>query len=178
MKRSALLFLGLLVVSCGGGGGGGGGGGPTLPPPNQPALAFTAASAPSANSILLTSGAGSTADRLFLEVRANQVTDLYGVAFDLSYPTNVLRYVGKTAGTFLDGSVQASEAPPGNLVAGASRLGSVAGANGSGLILTFEFTAIGPGSGSFAFSRNTAVNSSGAPLPGSSFVAGTVQVTR
>ena len=178
MKRSVLLVLGLLALSCGGGGGGGGGGGPTQPPPTQPALSFTAAGAGGANSLVLASGPGSTAERLFLEVRANQVTDLYGVAFDLSYPTNVLRYVAKTSGTFLDGTVQVSETPPGNLVVGASRLGRVAGASGSGVVVTFEFVALGAGSGSFAFSRNTAVNSSGAPLAGSSWVAGTVQVIR
>jgi hypothetical protein len=183
VRRRAAALLGALslmavALACGGGGGGGGGG-PTAPPlPPTPAITFTAAGAGAANSIVLASGTGSTATRLLLEVRANQVQDLYGVAFDLTYPTAVLHYETRTQGTFLDGTFAVTEAPTGNLVVGVTRLGAVQGVSGSGVLLTLEFTPVASGSGSFSFSRNTALDSRGRALDGGNWVAGTVQVVR
>ena len=189
-RRAALgrlaLCLGLLgllalagVVACGGGGGGGG---PTQPPPPPPppppSITFTPAAAPAANSIFLTSSAASTASKLFLEVRANQVTDLYGVAFDLSYPTAVLRYDNAVRGNFLDGTIAVSETPAGNLVVGVTRLGAVQGVDGSGLLLTLELSPVAAGSGNFTFSRNAALDDDGAQMTATGWVAGSVQVVR
>ena len=65
----------------------------------------------------------------------------------------------------------------GNLVIGLSNLGPVPGANGSGVLMTLEFRAVGAGQGSFSFSRNVAVNSAGQSVSGLSWRAGTVRVT-
>ncbi|HEV7786882.1 MAG TPA: cohesin domain-containing protein, partial [Thermoanaerobaculia bacterium] len=170
----------LLALACGGGGGGG----PTAPTPTPtPAagIVFTPQGAPGGNAIFLSAGAATTATTLVLEVRANQVTDLYGVAFNLTYPSAQLQFSRATAGSLLGGdtgSVQAVVSTPGTLVVGGSHLGAVPGANGSGVVLTLEFTATAAGQGSFAFALNSAFNSTGQTQAGISWLAGSVQVTR
>lgn len=140
---------------------------------------FTAQGAATANSVSLASGAGTTATTLILEVRATQVTDLYGVAFDLAYPNAALQFVRATPGALLaNGSVQAVTSTPGTLIVGGTHLGNVAGANGSGVVMTLEFAAAAAGTGSFAFSRNAAFDSDGDAMPGVGWIAGSVTVTR
>ena len=179
-RSSRALVLAVLVLAACGGGGGGGGGTPTSPtPPPPPGIVFTATGAAGANSLALASGSGTTATTLILELRANQVTDLYGVAFDLSYPSAQLQFTRVTAGPLLaGGAVQASVTSPGTLVVGGTHLGNVAGANGSGVVLTLELNAVAAGGGSFTFSRNSALSSRGQPIGGISWVAGSVQVNR
>jgi hypothetical protein len=126
----------------------------------------------------LEAGAARTASTLILEVRANSVTDLYGVAFDLAYPANLLQYVRATQGPLLaGGTLQVAAGGTGTLVVGLANLGPVPGANGSGVLMTFEFRAIGAGQGSIGFSRNVAVNSAGQSINGLSWGTGTVRVT-
>jgi hypothetical protein len=174
----AVLALTLLLTACGGGGGGGSTG-PTAPPPPVAGIVLTPQAAPGANSLYLASGAATTATTLVLEVRANQVTDLYGVAFDLTYPATQLQFVRATAGPLLNnGAVQAVASSPGTLIVGGTHLGATPGANGSGVVLTLEFSAVAAGSGSFAFSRNSALNSTGAAIPGLTWLAGSVTVTK
>jgi Cohesin domain len=181
LRGFALATLALLALACGGGGSGGGG--PTEPTPTPtpaPGIVFSPSGSPGASAIFLAGGVGTTANTLFLEVRANQATDLYGVAFDLTYPSAQLQFVRATAGPFLgaNGSVQAVVSNPGTLVVGATHLGAVPGANGSGVLLTLEFSAVANGQGSFAYSRNSAFSSTGQTLIGTSWLAGSVQVTR
>jgi hypothetical protein len=173
-----LAVLALLALACGGGGGGS----PTSPTPTPTAgIVFTPQGAPGSNAVFLASGAATTATTLVLEVRANQVTDLYGVAFNLTYPSAQLQFSSATAGALLggdSGSVQAVVSTPGTLVVGGSHLGAVPGANGSGVVLTLVFTATAAGQGSFGFALNSAFNSTGQTQGGISWLAGSVQVTR
>jgi hypothetical protein len=177
---AALAVASLLSLACGGGGGGGGPTSPTPTPTPAASIVFTPAGAPASNALFLASSTATTATTLVLEVRANQVTDLYGVAFDLTYPSTQLSFSRVTAGPLLgaSGSAQAAVSAPGTLVVGGSHLGAVPGANGSGVVLTLEFTATAAGTGSFAYTRNSAFNSSGQTLAGTSWLAGSVQVTR
>ncbi len=180
MRRGFLFLLVLLLTACGGGGGGGT---PTTPPPPPPppppGFVFTAQSAPTANSLFLASGSATTATTLVLELRANQVTDLYGVACDFTYPATQLQFVRATAGPLLNnGAVQAAVSTPGTLIIGGTHLGATPGANGSGVVLTLEFTSLASGSGSFAFARNSALNSAGTAVPGLTWLAGSVVVTK
>jgi len=179
--RRWLLAVALALAACGGGGGGGSS--PTqptptpTPPPTQPSLVFTP-SGGAGTGLSLAAGAASTASTLILEVRANSVTDLYGVAFDLTYPANLLQYVRVTQGPLLaGGTLQVAAGGTGNLVVGLSNLGPVPGASGSGVLMTFEFRAVGAGQGSISFSRNTAVDSAGQSINGLSWGTGTVRVT-
>lgn len=169
----------LLGAGCGGGGGGGGGGGPTLP---QPGITFTEAAA-SPPAIRLARGPVSTATLLELEVRADQLPEIYGVAFDLTYPSELLRFDAAAEGTFLGAggvgtSVQVVQSEPGRLVVGATRLGEVAGTGGSGVLLTLRFTAVAPGGGPFRFLQNRAFDSAGEEVPGVAWAGGSVQVIR
>lgn len=171
----------LALAACGGGGGGGGGPTepPPPPPPPPPGIVFTAQGAAGVNSVSLASGAATTATTLVLEVRATQVSDLYGVAFDLAYPSTQLQFVRATPGPLLgNGSAQAVPSTPGTLIVGGTHLGSVAGATGSGVLMTLEFTAVAAGQGAFVYSRNSAFDSHGAAMTGVSWVAGSVTVTR
>jgi hypothetical protein len=180
-----LVVLSVLILALAACGGGGGGGGPTEPtppsppPPPTPGIVFTAQGTAGANSLSLASGSATTTTTLILELRANQVTDLYGVAFDLAYPSAQLQFTRVTAGPLLSGgAVQAVVTTPGTLVVGGTHLGNVPGATGSGVVLTLEFTAVAAGEGSFAFSRNSALDSHGQAISGLSWVAGSVRVTR
>jgi hypothetical protein len=137
-------------------------------------IVFTPASG---GAISLAAGTATTTTTLFLEVRANSVSDLYGAAFDLRYPSTVLRFVRATPGTFLAGaSLQAIESPTGTVVIGISKLGSVPGSTGSGVLMTLEFQATASGDGTFSFTNNTAIDS-GARSLGLAWSAGTVRVT-
>jgi Cohesin domain len=179
-RRSVLLCgLALLLTACGGGGGGGGSTPSEPTPPPVAGIVLTPQAAPGANSLYLASGAATTATTLSLELRANQVTDLYGVAFDLTYPATQLQFVRATAGPLLNnGAVQAAASSPGTLIVGGTHLGATPGATGSGVVMTLEFSAVAAGSGSFAFARNSALDSTGATISGLTWLAGSVTVTK
>jgi hypothetical protein len=181
MRRLLSLVLVLLLVpACGGGGGGGSPTEPTptpTPPPAQPSITFTPQS-PGPSGISLVSSAASTATTLILEVRATSVSDLYGVAFDLAYPANLLQHVRSTQGPLLAGGTFQGSVSSGRLVIGLSNLGPVPGASGSGVLMTFELRAIGAGEGTFTFSKNQAVDSQGQAIAGLTWSAGTVRVTQ
>jgi hypothetical protein len=180
-RHGALLLLlsALFLLAACGGGGGGGTTTTEPPPPPVAGITLTPQGAPGVSSLYLASGAATTATTLVLELRANQVTDLYGVAFDFTYPATQLTFVRATAGPLLNnGAVQAVASSPGTLIVGGTHLGTTPGATGSGVVMTLEFTAVAAGSGSFAFARNSALNSTGAAISGLTWLAGSVTVTK
>ena len=75
---------------------------PLLPPPPLPSqgITFTTAGGASTNVVALRS-VGQTGTRITLEVRAEVVTGLYGVAFDLTYPTSLFQLTSRSEGSFL-----------------------------------------------------------------------------
>jgi hypothetical protein len=174
---AAAVLVALGVAACGGGGGGGGG--PTTPPPPTPGITFTPAGSAASPGIALAAGAGSTATRLVLEVRATGISDLYGVAFDLQYPGGVLSYASATnAGSILAaGTFQVSHTAS-DVVIGETLLGPVRGVSGNGLLATIELDAFASGNGTFTFTRNTAFDSAGRPIAGVTWTAGSVQVVK
>jgi hypothetical protein len=178
-RRAALLALALAAAACGGGGGGGG---PTQPPPPQPGITFTPAGATTQNSVALATGAGGSSTVLVLDLHANQVQNLYGVSFDLRYPSTVLRFDRALQGTALSmggavsTSLQVAESPAGNLVVGLTRLGAVPGMSGSGSLLTLEFAARTAGTGDLTFVAPSAVDPDGKAVAGVTWAAGSVQV--
>jgi hypothetical protein len=174
-----LLALGAFGLAGCGGGGGGGSSTPVEPPPPTAGFVFTPQGAPAVNSLYLANGAATTATTLVLELRANQVTDLYGVAYNFTYPATQLQFTRVTAGPLLNGgAVQAAVSSPGTLIIGGTHLGVTPGATGSGVVMTIEFSALASGSGSFAFARNSALDSTGAAIPGLTWLAGSVTVTK
>ncbi len=180
--RALLAAAGAAALVLGPACGGGGGGGPTQPPAPQPGITFTSAGAGGANSIAL-GRIGQSTTRLSLELRATGVADLYGVSFDLGFPSAVLAFDGFDEGPLLGGggafdtAVQVVESPSGNLVVGATRLGLVGGAGGDGVLLTLHFNAIASGGGPIAFDGPQAFDPGG-PQNGVQWVGGSVQVIR
>lgn len=179
-RHASFFLLVALLWACGGGGGGGSG--PTAPPPPpQASLVFSPAGG-GANSLSLVASAESTSSRLVLSLSATDVEALYGVAFDLDYPDQVLRYDGASEGDFLTQAgefvttVQTAQPTSGRLVIGVTRLGPVPGASGSGTLLTLEFTAIGSGQGNLAFSNNRAFDPQGEVRPDVAWFGGSVEV--
>ena len=118
---------------------------------------------------------------LEVAVRADGLSDVYGAAFDLTYPADVLRFEASAEGGFLgqagaQTTLQVAESPRGRLIVGYSRLGAADGVDGSGELVVLRFVATASGSGTFAFSRNQLVDPDGASIPGASWGAGSVQV--
>jgi hypothetical protein len=144
---------------------------------------FTADAPAGANSIYLAQGSSSVANRFKLDVKASQVTDLYGVSFNLEYPDARLRFLpGSTSeGTFLssNGSTDliVEEDSPGLIVVGLSLLGDVEGRDGSGTLLSLEFETLGAGSGPIQMKQHDAVNSTGDVMDQVDWIGGTVNVS-
>jgi hypothetical protein len=177
----------VLMVACGGGGSNPS---PTAPPPPPPPPAptegifFTADGIPAGSTIYLEGqDTEDTTSSFVIEVRANDVEDLYGVSFDLQYPSDLLTWRrGKfEEGTFLstggaETEILIDRRPAGNLVVGITRVGDAEGVSGSGLLLSLEFVneAI-VGAGVFSFSDNDLVDSFGGIQEGSQWLAGSIE---
>ena len=182
------LCVAVLALGCGGGGGSS----PTTPPPPPPpppppskGIFFSAEAAPVTNTIFLDGiDTTDTEAKFVVEVRANEVEDVYGVSFDLQYPTDLLtwRRGNFTEGSFLNegGSVETQilvdRRPSGNIVVGITRVGEAAGVSGSGVLLTLEFVneAVA-GTGELTFSDNDAVDAAGDINGDSQWLAGSIE---
>jgi hypothetical protein len=84
---------------------------------------------------------------LLLRIEAIDVTDVYGLSFDLKFPKKRLRWKRKSrvAGSFLSGddtvetAIIDKQKPRGTLHVGITRLGEVPGVTGSGILLDIGF---------------------------------------
>lgn len=134
------------------------------------------------NSLSLSEAAGTNRSNLFLSLEATAVEDLYGVAFDLEYPLELLRFESVSEGGFLDDagavatSLQVAETPQGTLVMGHSRLGQVPGRSGTGTLLTLHFSRVAGGQGRFEFVDEHGFDSAGEEIAGLTWSAGSVRV--
>lgn len=160
-----------------------GGSSPTAPrPPPEPAPTVTFVSDnadTTTNSIVLVMTATGT-DSFTLTLTATSVTDLFGYALDIVFDSTAITLASSQFGAFLnaDGitvTSQMTQTTPGTLIIGQSRVGAVAGASGSGALLTLDFTTIAAGSTTIAIENAGAFASTGAAL-GTEFVAGTATV--
>ena len=111
---------------------------------------------------------------LLLRVEAAEVTDLYGLSFDLEFPKKRLRWKknSKVAGSFLsEGDTAATfvidkQKPRGMLHVGASRLGDVPGVSGSGVIIDIGFVNRNKsGPRELTLSETVALDSNAEPIP-------------
>ena len=187
IRRGAVLVLAAalawLAGACGGGGGGGGPTAPTPPPAAQDPVSFSAAGTPGGLTVYLAKADGTADNVLRIEVRASEFADLFGLGFDLIYPANLLDYRGgsQAEGGFLSGDgsrteILARQVVDGTVIIGLSRLGDVGGVEGSGLLLTLDFTAVNNGTGQFSFAANNAFDSAGDRLEETVWQAGEVSV--
>lgn len=180
---AASMVLALLAPGCGGGGGGGGPTGPPPPPPQS--LTFTPAGAPGATTVFLDTGPGTDVNTLVLQVRVNEADDLYGVGFDLVFPSELLSFRRNRTeeGRFLRGagvntSLVVSE-ENGRLLVSYTRLGPGAGgASGSGLLFSLEFGTTASGQGQLAIENALAYDGSGARRFDYQWLGGSVVVNK
>src|SRR3989344_2540836 len=89
-------------------------------------------------------------------IRVADVTDLFGVAFDLLFDPAVLKFVSSAEGDFLnrDGASPvffAEEFDPGDVNVGYTRLPPEIGVTGGGNLMTMTFEALAEGSSNLAF---------------------------
>jgi|GEM_PF-512879 len=184
-KALSGLLLGVLVsalvfgVGCGGGGGGGGGTTPTGP---MAATRFTSAGTGS-NAIVMADGNSGSPTVFRLSVRAAGVTDLYGVAFDVEYPSGILSFNGSaTEGTFLAGgpatTFNVSEGSAGSIIVAVSRLGGGRGVDGSGDLVTLDFSVLASGDGEFRFTNRGAFGPNGVGKPNVDWIGGSITTVR
>jgi hypothetical protein len=185
-KWYGALVATVVVITVGAcGGGGGGGGGTTAPPPPVRMLSWSADAAPGSQTVYLDIRDLSTPDEFILQVRVNDVDDLYGVALDVVYPSSAMQFqamdtdVGEffRAGGTIDTELLIVEEPVGRIIIGYTRLGEVRGRNGNGLLLLLRFTTTANGSSDISIENRLAVDRDGIPLA-TTWLGGTVQVQR
>jgi hypothetical protein len=148
-------------------------------------ISWSADAAPGEQTIYLDIRDLSNPDEFVLQIRVNQVTDLYGVALDVVYPSGAMDFQASgtvegpilPAGGGFDTDLQIVEEPPGRIIIGYTRLGAVSGRNGNGLLLSLRFTTTANGSSDLSIESSLAVDSVGSPVP-TTWLGGTVQVQR
>lgn len=111
---------------------------------------------------------GVAEDIFTIGIHVKDINDLYGTAFTLRFDPSMLFFIDAREGAFLKGgghstSFMASleEGNPGNLIIGHTRLGSVTGACGSGLLATVTFKVMREGESSLSFINASAFDSNG-----------------
>lgn len=111
---------------------------------------------------------------LLLRIEASQVSDLYGLAFDVKFPKKRLRWKKNTevVGSFFSEDdttvtvVLDRQKPRGMLHVGASRLGEVPGVSGSGILIEIGFVnRAKSGPRELTLSEAVAFDSNAEPIP-------------
>jgi len=180
MNRAATLgFVALAVTvllsACGGS---------TPTTPNRPtppsSVTFVPDSSNPGTDAIALGLSSSTAATFTLVLRAADVTDLYGYGVDIIFDPAIIAFSSATAGTFFDGTditvtTQVIEGPPGTLVIGQSRVGSVPGVSGGGTLVSLDFTSVAAGTTTLTTANAGAFDSTGAAMT-TQFFAGTVRV--
>lgn len=178
VRMSILAIVVVLVSACGGGGGGS--------TPSEPTTGtfFTSAGGGGPNAISLAQvSSTSSTTTLVLRVEARQVPDLYGVAFDLTFPGDLLSFEGASEGAVLgsggvETSLQVAESGGARIVVGLSRLGDVPGVDADGGLLDLTFRVSGAGTGTVTFARQSAFDADGESIAGVSWSGGSLRVVR
>ncbi len=160
------------------------GGSPSTPtpPPPQPGITYTSSANPApANSIVMETRS-SDPQQITLALKANAVTDLYGVALDIRFNTSIVSFDSFSVRDFLGSegtsmSTQVVENPDGTLVIGQSKFGAVSGAAGTGDMLVLTFRAITAGSSALTIANQGAYDPSGS-ITSTSFFGGTLTVVQ
>lgn len=140
-------------------------------------VSFTASNAsPPANSISLQAATASGAN-FSVNVNVTSMTDLYGVAYTLSWSPAILELVDAPKGDFFapgDNLTTALEnGAQGRLVVGHTRIGSVPGKTGSGTMHSLVFRAIASGTTGLQIENMRAADSTGAVIAGVQTFGGT-----
>lgn len=123
--------------------------------------------------ILPDSSTVSVGDTCTVDVAVSGVTDLFSVAFDLTYDPQILEFVSAAEGPFLgkNGADATSFAAAlqagtqGRLDVGITRLGNLPGVSGEGTLCSLTFRALDPGTSALSFdSPRTLLDSMNLPI--------------
>jgi hypothetical protein len=166
---TTLLAL-IFALGCGGGDeadpgiGGGSGGSNNLAgslTPDEPN--------PGSDSVSMQPGATS-GNLVVIECTVTDPTDVFGVAFDVTFDPAMAEYVSWAAGRLLEQSgqtvaYQVSNSAPGRLVVGASRAGSATGATASGdqVVIELTFRVLQPGSSTVGYGNGSLLDAHSPP---------------
>ena len=155
---------------------------PTPPPTPQPGITYRSSASPApANSIVLETRS-SDPQQITLALKANAVTDLYGVALDIRFNTAIVSFESFSARDFLGDegtsmSTQIVENPAGTLVIGQSKFGAVDGSEGTGDMMVLTFRAVTAGPSAITIANQGAYDPEGS-ITSTSFFGGTLTVVQ
>ncbi|MBK7580477.1 MAG: hypothetical protein IPI67_09760 [Myxococcales bacterium] len=166
MKNRWLIAFAIALVACSSDDGGGG----SAKPKPKETFVFEPAATPAGTSVTLRQKE-LTSERLVLELVGHSVSELYGVAFRLSYDSSVLGFDKLEASSVWSGSPPVTLGvvkTPGVLVATVTEKGKAAGVAGSEVVLgqlSFNFVAgQKPASLEFRANRSAVVGTDGREL--------------
>lgn len=139
------FFMALTLYGCGGSGGGQS---QSTPVPVVAKVSLSPSSA--------TLGVGATFNRT---VEVQNIGNTFYAGFDLTYDPNVIQYLDRTEGGFLNKSgadptaveVALQNGQPGRITVGLTRLGAIGEVSGNGTLLTLSFKAVGAGTTTLTF---------------------------
>lgn len=136
---------------------------------------------------MVLSGPGtSQSGSITLDINAQSLpTGTYALAFDLDFDTQLVAFSSFQSGSFFEPaglvSYQVTTAPgnAGKLIVGVSLTGATSGASGSGRVVSLRFNVqSNTGTAALTFTGNAALNTSGAPVPGVTWAAGSIRNQR
>ena len=170
-----LVIAALFISACSGGGGGG-----SSPVAPSKTISFSGSSS-GYNVYMAKNNSLSTSDIFAVDVKVDNVTGVYGAAFDVNFDSTKMMYSNHAAGSFLEqgGNTVTYNAATqsGNsskLLVGISRQAGATGAAGSGSLVTLKFNVTS--GGSIAISNSELKDSSNLLISGITWTGGTVTV--
>lgn len=146
-------------------------------------ITFTAdSSSPGSNTVYMAKNNSlSTSDILAVDVKVDNVTGVYGAAFDVNFDSSKMTYSNYAAGSFLEkdsNTVTYNAATQSDnsskLLVGISRQAGATGAAGSGTLVTLKFNVTS--GGSIVISNSELKDSSNLSISGITWSGGTVTV--
>ncbi len=183
MPRINWIATGLLLVStlaCGGGGSG------DVDSVSNYTGSFTPdAQNPGANTVFVigTPGSGSNVSLVTLSVYVNNISDIYGASFDVSFDSTKAQFVNYSAGEVLEFggqsvSYQVNATNPGRIVVGVARTSGGVGVTvpDARVLVRVTLKVTDVGSSQVQFSNPALLNSQNPPAPksGITFFGGTL----
>jgi hypothetical protein len=120
-------------------------------------------------------------DTFVLAVKAKDLSNVYGIYFDVNFNGEIIEYVSATEGDFLkDGSDTffLATGKANSVVIGVTRQTDAASKSGSGIICKITFRGLVDGTSRLDFSRNAVVDPSNNAVPGVTWVGGLATIVK
>ncbi len=151
-------------------------------------IEFSARGVPGLETIYLEgTGTDDPGGLLRIDVRANEITDLYGVSLALQFPEKLLRFPKSRSSAFVEGPFLSANGAEetillvrlveNEIIVGLSRKGESAGMSGSGLLVSLEFRGLEvSGKRALRFRRTAAFDAEGQEIENTTWLAGKVVI--